>query len=152
MGQIFNRIKDIAKAYSNDTLDDIEARRITSDKDEELKKIIDDLKNDNSYKNDQSNNKFNQNSSNFNQSNNTNDKNSEPNSSGEKLDMAKACSILGIPMNAKNDEIKSAYKTKIMEYHPDKVAAMGDEIKTLALQKTKEINEAYNLLKKIKNL
>jgi len=33
------------------------------------------------------------------------------------------------------------------EYHPDKVSMLGDELKTLAESKTKEINEAYEFLK-----
>ncbi len=64
------------------------------------------------------------------------------------LDEKKAFVILDISPDASNDEIKSAYISKIKEYHPDKVQNMGKEIRTLAEQKTKEINEAYNLLRK----
>ena len=34
------------------------------------------------------------------------------------------------------------------EYHPDKVSTMADELKDLALLRTKEINAAYDYFKK----
>jgi len=48
--------------------------------------------------------------------------------------------------------IKSAYKQRMMEYHPDKVNNLGKELQNLAENKTKEINEAYEFLKKSKIL
>ena len=44
--------------------------------------------------------------------------------------------------------IKSVYRKKIAQYHPDKVAAMGPEIRQVAEQKAKEINEAYEHFRK----
>ena len=41
-------------------------------------------------------------------------------------------------------EIERAYKVKISQYHPDKVAQMGIEIRELAEAKSKEINAAYD--------
>ena len=46
------------------------------------------------------------------------------------------------------DSIKSIYRKKIAQYHPDKVAAMGPEIQQVAEQKAKEINEAYEHFRK----
>ena len=40
-----------------------------------------------------------------------------------------------------------AYRIKLKEYHPDKIATMADELKELALRRTKEINEAYKYFK-----
>ncbi|MBT4763254.1 MAG: DnaJ domain-containing protein [Bdellovibrionaceae bacterium] len=57
-----------------------------------------------------------------------------------------AHNILGIRPGANADEIKAAYKHKISEYHPDKVAHLGDELQTLAKLKSKEINQAYKEL------
>ena len=42
------------------------------------------------------------------------------------------------------DEIQAAYKTLMHQYHPDKVAALGEELKILAERKSKEINVAYH--------
>ncbi len=51
--------------------------------------------------------------------------------------------VLGVDKNSSLDVIKKAYRQKMTEYHPDKVASLGKELRDLAEQKTKEINEAY---------
>ena len=40
-------------------------------------------------------------------------------------------------------EISHAYKRRISEYHPDKVAHLGEEIRAVAERRSKEINVAY---------
>jgi len=57
-------------------------------------------------------------------------------------------SILGISPGASQEEIRSAYKKVISEYHPDRVATLGDDFKKLAQVKTREIIEAYEALSK----
>jgi DnaJ like chaperone protein len=52
--------------------------------------------------------------------------------------------ILDVPQSAALAEIERAYKVKISQYHPDKVAQMGIEIRELAEAKSKEINAAYD--------
>jgi DnaJ like chaperone protein len=52
--------------------------------------------------------------------------------------------VLGVPRIATRDEVARAYKRKISEYHPDKVAQMGPEIRALAEHRSKEINAAYD--------
>ena len=54
--------------------------------------------------------------------------------------------ILGVPRKASLDEIKSAYRKLAAQYHPDKVNHLGDEFKTLAEKKFKEIRKAYEEL------
>ena len=58
--------------------------------------------------------------------------------------------ILGVQETATLDEIADAYKKKIRQYHPDKVESLGPELKKLAELKSKEINAAYNLAKKLR--
>ena len=54
---------------------------------------------------------------------------------------------LGLEKPYSEKEIKSAYRKLIAQYHPDRVSAMGSEIKELAEAKTKEINEAYDFFR-----
>jgi DnaJ-domain-containing protein 1 len=51
--------------------------------------------------------------------------------------------VLDVPLGATNDEIRSAYKRLIGQYHPDKVASLGEELRELASAKSKEITAAY---------
>jgi DnaJ-domain-containing protein 1 len=56
--------------------------------------------------------------------------------------------ILEIDSNASLDEIKSAYKRKISQYHPDKVSSLAPEFIEIAEKKTKELNFAYEQVMK----
>lgn len=58
--------------------------------------------------------------------------------------------ILEVSETATMSEIGSQYKRKIREYHPDKVASLGKELKDLAEFKSKEINSAYEFAKKLR--
>lgn len=133
MGQILNRFKRYVeseinnKSNSNDLVDNV-----AFDGEDELKKAIDELNN--------SNQKSNHDSNNSRQSDNI------------RMNPTLAYSILGVSPEDSVDIIRENYKRKIKEYHPDKVESMGQEIKDLAARKTIEINEAYALLKKMRNL
>lgn len=52
--------------------------------------------------------------------------------------------ILEVSEYAPRAEIEGAYRSKISQYHPDKVAQMGPEIRELAESKSQEINAAYS--------
>jgi len=54
--------------------------------------------------------------------------------------------ILGVDKNASIEDIKKAYKALAMKYHPDKVSYLGDDFRTLAEGKFKEIQQAYQKL------
>lgn len=51
--------------------------------------------------------------------------------------------VLGVTPVASIDEIRAAYKRKMSQYHPDKVASLGEEFMEIAVNKSKEINAAY---------
>lgn len=51
--------------------------------------------------------------------------------------------VLGVSTDADVDTIREAYRRVIVQYHPDKVAALGPELQRLAAEKTREINVAY---------
>ena len=125
MGQIFNRMFRIAKSYRNDR--NLTNEALLSD-DEELKRIIEEL-NEKQNRHTQT------------------DKNKNKVIQNRKIDIEEAYGILKIDKNAGIDEIKSGYKKRIKEYHPDRLENFGDEIKELASNKTREINLAYSMIK-----
>ena len=55
--------------------------------------------------------------------------------------------LLDIPRTATFEEIKQAYRQRIAEYHPDKVANLGVELRRVAEEMTRRINNAYEQLK-----
>lgn len=50
---------------------------------------------------------------------------------------------LNVSPNASSEDIRRAYKVLMSQYHPDKVASLGEELKALAEKKSKEITSAY---------
>jgi hypothetical protein len=54
--------------------------------------------------------------------------------------------VLGVSPNATPEEIKQAYRQLAGQYHPDKVAHLGEEFRQLAEKRFKEIQEAYQKL------
>ena len=57
--------------------------------------------------------------------------------------------ILEVSQGATKEQIVTAYKQKIRQYHPDKVTQMGAEIRELAEFKSKQINAAYDYAMKL---
>ncbi len=57
-----------------------------------------------------------------------------------------AYKVLGVTCSASGDAIKAAYRERMKEYHPDKVAHLGEELQELALEKSQEIQRAYRQL------
>jgi DnaJ like chaperone protein len=55
----------------------------------------------------------------------------------------RAYGILGVSPDASNEQIRSAYRKLAAQYHPDKVANLGEEFTAVAEEKFKLINEAY---------
>lgn len=63
-----------------------------------------------------------------------------------------AYKILEIEPTATDEEIKKAYRRMAMKYHPDKLATMGEEFQQAAQEKFRKVNEAYQLIKKERNI
>jgi DnaJ like chaperone protein len=63
-----------------------------------------------------------------------------------------AYKVLEIEKSASNDEIKKAYRSMAVKYHPDKVAYLGDDIRKSANEKFQKVNEAYEKVKKERGL
>jgi DnaJ-domain-containing protein 1 len=131
MGQLFNRVIRFTKSYFINT--DVNINNMSHNNDDEnLNKIFEELKND---------------------SFSTHNRNSQNNIIQDKSfdsDFNNACNILSITSDASIDDIKSAYLKLLKKYHPDKVETLDEEIRILAEKKTKEINLAYDLIRKTK--
>ena len=128
MRQIFERIDRIIRSNINSS-GSVGHDEFLRNEDEELRKIIDELKNKE-------------------KENNTQNK---TNNRQRNMHLNYACEVLEISSNANYEEIKAAYKKKILEYHPDKTEKLGKDLRDLALHKTKEINEAFAFMKKYHN-
>lgn len=54
--------------------------------------------------------------------------------------------LLGVPKTATEQELKAAYKKKVMQYHPDRFATKPEAERKQAEETFKEINHAYDVL------
>ncbi len=59
-----------------------------------------------------------------------------------------AYKTLEIEPSATNEEVKKAYRSMAMKYHPDKVGDLGEDVKKSATERFRTINEAYEAIKK----
>lgn len=67
-------------------------------------------------------------------------------------DTGYAYRILEIEPEASDEEVKKAYRRMAMKYHPDKLANMGEDIQQAAQEKFRKVNEAYQSIKKERNM
>ncbi len=65
-------------------------------------------------------------------------------------DVDKYYAILGCSRSDSDDQIKGRYRKLVQEYHPDKIASKGlpEEFTRLAEEKFREIQQAYDAVKK----
>ena len=57
--------------------------------------------------------------------------------------------VLGVRQGASEEEIRAAYKELVKKYHPDKY--QNNPLSDLAEEKLQEVNEAYDMLMKVRN-
>ncbi len=60
--------------------------------------------------------------------------------------------VLGITPDATDEDVRQAYRKMVIQYHPDKVATLGDEVKEAATRKIQQINEAKDRIYKARNM
>ena len=60
----------------------------------------------------------------------------------------RAHQVLGVPLGASWQEISQAYRKLALMRHPDKVAGMGLEAREYSEKRMKEINAAYDELRR----
>lgn len=63
--------------------------------------------------------------------------------------LSHAYATLGLKTTASAAEVRKAFRERAQQYHPDKVAHMAPEFRYVAEQKMKEINSAYERIKRV---
>jgi len=124
MKQIFERIKRIIKSNLNEYSLFNEFEYVDLDESEDLKRQIDEA---------------------FQKKSNIK---IDEDDALKNLTLSDAYKILEVEPKASIEEIKKAYKAKVKQYHPDLVQNLGREIQELANRKLLEINYAFNLILK----
>jgi DnaJ like chaperone protein len=69
-----------------------------------------------------------------------------------KDDLESAYKVLGVSTDATDAEVKRAYRKLALNHHPDKVAALGEDIRKAAEKKFQEINDAKERIWKARGL
>ncbi len=67
-------------------------------------------------------------------------------------DTNSAYKILEIDPSVSDEDVKKAYRKMAMKYHPDKVSYLGEDIQNAAKEKFQKVNEAYETIKKERNI
>ena len=67
-------------------------------------------------------------------------------------DTNSAYKILEIDPSVTDEDVKKAYRKMAMKYHPDKVSYLGEDIQNAAKEKFQKVNEAYETIKKERNI
>ncbi len=71
---------------------------------------------------------------------------------GKRGEMPEAYSVLEAAPSDSDEEIKKKYKRAILEYHPDRVAHLGRELRELAVRKSTAINQAYAAIRRSRGI
>ena len=56
--------------------------------------------------------------------------------------------LLGVAPGASDEELEHAYRRLMSEYHPDRVSHAAKEIRDMADRRTREINQAYDSIRR----
>ncbi len=69
---------------------------------------------------------------------------------GGRISLDDAYSVLNVDENASDTEVKKSYRRLMGQHHPDKLVAKGlpEEMMKVATQRTREIRQAYERIKK----
>lgn len=67
-------------------------------------------------------------------------------------DLDSAYKVLEINESASDDEVKKAYRSMAVRFHPDKVEHLGDDFKKSANEKFQKMNEAFEKIKKARGM
>lgn len=68
------------------------------------------------------------------------------------ISLTNAYKVLGIEESATETEIKKAYRKLAIQYHPDKVAQLGEEFQKGAKEKFQKVQDSYEKIKESKGI
>ncbi len=128
---IFQRLENLVKSSVNFRANKISNNFDEFNDDDELKRIIEEL--DSSYK------------SNFNGA-----QHKYKTEWKMPVEVQQAFELFEVSESSSVDEIKSRFKSKIKEFHPDMLTEKNENERKIAHQKTSEILKAYNVIKSYK--
>jgi hypothetical protein len=60
--------------------------------------------------------------------------------------------VLGVSRSSSTDEIETAYKRQILKYHPDKYHGLPDNVIDLSRRETERLNQAFEAIKRERNV
>ena len=64
------------------------------------------------------------------------------------LGPTRAHQVLGVPLGALGHEVSQAHRNLALMHHPDRMASMGPEAEEYSEERMKEINAAYDELRR----
>jgi DnaJ like chaperone protein len=139
MGQLFNRLKDFIKVSAADVNGDLgRAQRIIDAEDDELSRIIAELRRDSP-----SGNASSQQSTH---------RSSQQHRAGQRpavpAEVITAARVLGVTYDAPADVVKRAYRKRITAVHPDRMAGRTVEEQHRAEEEAKAVNAAYDTMQR----
>lgn len=67
-------------------------------------------------------------------------------------DVNSAYAVLEVLSTVSDDEVKRAYRAAAIKYHPDKVAHLGADVQKSATERFKQVNDAYDKIKKSRGM
>jgi DnaJ like chaperone protein len=70
----------------------------------------------------------------------------------DKDDLESAYKVMGVGPDVTDDELKRIYRKLALEHHPDRVAALGDDVRRAAEKKFQEINNAKERIWKARGM
>lgn len=136
MGQLFNRLREFARAHGRTSDTELMwAERTISNDDDELRRIIDELHRD--YTEGRSTQS----------SGSTQQSHADSSSRKAPPEVLKAHTTLNVPVGSGIDEIKKAYRSSIATWHPDRFASATASEQKHAHTRAHEINSAYVTLR-----
>jgi len=74
------------------------------------------------------------------------------NGAKDSSNIEEAYKVLGISPSATDEEVKAAYRKMALKHHPDRVSALGEDVRKAAEKKFQEINDAKERIFKARGL